>query len=120
LIATNRFLGSLTAAERLAVQLTVVNPRKRFAERIRLHQLAARPTTAVTRPLKDLLHRDGAQCLSLGRGAGYIQPVRRDDSPRSWHIGGWAGACVKEAVSRRVVVGPRQEKDKPGSYSWRR
>jgi NADH dehydrogenase FAD-containing subunit len=61
-----------------------------------------------------------AQCLSLGRGAGYIQPVRRDDSPRPWHIGGWAGARVKEAVCRRVVEGPSQEKDKPGSYSWRR
>ena len=61
-----------------------------------------------------------AQCLSLGRRAGYIQPARRDDSPRSWHIGGWAGARIKEAVCRRVVEGPGQEKDKPGSYSWRR
>jgi NADH dehydrogenase FAD-containing subunit len=41
LIATNRFLGSLTDQERATVRLTVVNPRDDFVERIRLHELAA-------------------------------------------------------------------------------
>jgi NADH dehydrogenase FAD-containing subunit len=56
LIATNRLLGSLTHSERSRVEVTVVNPRDDFVERIRLHQLAAGSRTSVTRPLKDLLH----------------------------------------------------------------
>jgi NADH dehydrogenase FAD-containing subunit len=58
LIATNRFLGSLTEEERATVRLTVVNPRDDFVERIRLHQLAAGSRATVTRPLETLLHPD--------------------------------------------------------------
>ena len=65
LIATNRFLGSLTDEERATVHLTVVNPRDDFVERIRLHQLAAGSRPTVTRPLTTLLHPDAR----LVRGA---------------------------------------------------
>src|SRR4028119_1036845 len=56
LIATNRFLGSLTDDERALVHLTVVNPRDEFVERIRLHQLAAGSLSTGARPPADLLH----------------------------------------------------------------
>lgn len=56
LIATNRFLGSLTHEERAGVRLTVVNPREDFVERIRLHQLAAGSVSSVTTPLATLVH----------------------------------------------------------------
>ena len=74
LIATNRFLGSLTAAERERVQLTVVNPRDQFVERIRLHQLAAGDRTTVSRPLAELLHQDAD--VLVGR-VERIDPRRR-------------------------------------------
>jgi NADH dehydrogenase FAD-containing subunit len=60
LIATNRFLGSLTDDERARVHLSVVNPRDEFVERIRLHQLAAGSLPTVARPLTGLLHPDAA------------------------------------------------------------
>ena len=51
MIATNRFLGSLTGPERQRTSVTVVNPRSEFVERIRLHELAAGSRTSVTIPL---------------------------------------------------------------------
>jgi NADH dehydrogenase len=60
-----------------------------------------------------------AQCLSLGRKRGYIQPVHPDDSPRRVHIGGRLGAKVKEAVCRNAVDAPTKESAEPGTYSWR-
>jgi NADH dehydrogenase FAD-containing subunit len=56
------------------------------------------------------------QCISLGRGNGYIQLVRADDTPRRLHLAGRVGAVVKERVCRMVVSGPRKEATKPGSY----
>jgi NADH dehydrogenase FAD-containing subunit len=56
LIATNRFLGSLTHEERRRIAVTVVNPRAEFVERIRLHQLVAGSRDTVTTPLAELLH----------------------------------------------------------------
>jgi hypothetical protein len=56
------------------------------------------------------------QCISLGRRAGYVQPVRRDDSPRAWHLGGRLGAVVKESVCSMVLEAPRKERTRPGSY----
>ena len=56
LIATNRFLGSLTDEERGRVELTVVNPRAGFVERIRLHELAAGSRESVSTPLGHVLH----------------------------------------------------------------
>src|SRR4028119_2467458 len=73
LIATNRFLGSLTDEQRATIHVTVVNPRDDFGERIRLHQLAAGSRTTVTRPLATLLHPDAR----LLRGtATHIDPDR--------------------------------------------
>lgn len=57
-MATNRFLGSLDAAQRRHVTVTVVNPRDDFVERIRLHQLAAGSISSVSRPLMTVLHPD--------------------------------------------------------------
>jgi NADH dehydrogenase len=56
-------------------------------------------------------------CISLGRRVGYIQLVRRDDSPRQWHLGGRPGAIIKEAVCSMVLEAPRKERTRPGSYS---
>jgi NADH:ubiquinone reductase (H+-translocating) len=55
-IATNRFLGSLTEDERGRVGLRLVNPRATFVERVRLHQLAAGSREEVTIALADMLH----------------------------------------------------------------
>ena len=56
MIATNRFLGSLTEDEQQRITLTVVNERSDFVERIRLHQLAAGSRESVTLPLSGVLH----------------------------------------------------------------
>jgi NADH dehydrogenase len=58
------------------------------------------------------------QCISLGRKKGYIQVVRPDDTPRVLHVGGRAGARVKELICKMVVERPKQEITKPGAYSW--
>jgi NADH dehydrogenase FAD-containing subunit len=60
-----------------------------------------------------------AQCISLGRAHGYVQLVRADDSPRRLHVSGVLGARVKEAVCRRVVEAPAEERIHPGAYTWR-
>jgi NADH dehydrogenase FAD-containing subunit len=59
-IAANRFLGSLTDDERSGIEVRLINPRSRFVERIRLHQLAAGSRADVTRPLAELLHPGAA------------------------------------------------------------
>jgi NADH dehydrogenase FAD-containing subunit len=74
LMATNRFLGSLTPDERAHVQLTVINPRDHFVERIRLHQLAAGSLPSVTKPLGELLHPDA---IVVRGTAEVIDPLRR-------------------------------------------
>ncbi len=61
-LATNRFLASLSDAERGRVRLTVINSRADFVERIRLHELAAGSRRSVTFPLSDILHRE-AHCV---------------------------------------------------------
>ncbi|RLU76982.1 pyridine nucleotide-disulfide oxidoreductase [Streptomyces griseocarneus] len=43
------------------------------------------------------------QCISLGRRDGLIQPVRADDSPRSWVLTGRSAAYVKEQIVRSTV-----------------
>jgi NADH:ubiquinone reductase (H+-translocating) len=60
-----------------------------------------------------------AQCISLGRRQGYIQPVNPDDTARRIHVGGRVGACIKEAICRRVLEGPAAESTQPGTYTWR-
>jgi NADH:ubiquinone reductase (H+-translocating) len=58
------------------------------------------------------------QCISLGRKNGYIQVVRADDTPRPLHVGGRAGAVIKEKICRLVVDSPNKERTSPGTYSW--
>jgi len=67
LIATNRFLGSLTESERNRTTVTVVNPRQDFVERIRLHELAAGSRETVTIPLSSVLHRDARTMIGRAR-----------------------------------------------------
>lgn len=79
MIATNRFLGSLTPDEARRTQVTVVNPRPDFVERIRLHELAAGTRDDVAIPLADVLH-PGARVLvgtATRIGAGTVT-VRTD------------------------------------------
>jgi NADH:ubiquinone reductase (H+-translocating) len=58
------------------------------------------------------------QCISLGRKNGYIQAVRNDDTPRPLHVGGRAGAKIKEKICAMVVDSPTKESTEPGTYSW--
>jgi NADH dehydrogenase FAD-containing subunit len=58
------------------------------------------------------------QCVGLGRNNGYIQVVRADDTPRRLHIGGRAGAAIKNMVCTMVVDAPLKESSKPGAYRW--
>jgi len=57
-----------------------------------------------------------AQCLSLGRKAGYVQLVRADDSPRPLAAGGRLGATAKEAICRMTVDKLRAERARPGAF----
>lgn len=56
--------------------------------------------------------------LAAGRKNGYIQVVRPDDTLRALHLGGWAGAAIKEKICQMVVDSPKKERTSPGSYSW--
>lgn len=58
------------------------------------------------------------QCVSLGRGAGVIQPAHRDDSPRRLSIGGRAAAAIKELVCGTTLWALRREARRPGFYRW--
>lgn len=49
------------------MQVTVVNPRAEFVERIRLHELAAGSRTSVFVPLADSLHRDARLLVGTAR-----------------------------------------------------
>ncbi len=84
-MAANRLLGSLGVPERARVRVTVVNPRRDFVERIRLHELAAGSRSSVLRPLSDVLHPDArllvgaarridwaAQMVAIATGAGEV------------------------------------------------
>lgn len=53
------------------------------------------------------------QCVSLGRGAGYVQTVRADDTSRRWAIGGRPAATVKEQICRGTLRYIRR-----GDYRW--
>jgi NADH:ubiquinone reductase (H+-translocating) len=74
MIATNRFLGSLTEDEKQRTTVTVVNPRPVFVERIRLHQLAAGTRDTVTIPLTGVLHPDAIVVEGQAR---LIDPVAK-------------------------------------------
>lgn len=55
------------------------------------------------------------QCLSLGRHDGFVQLSRSDDTARAGHLGGWAGARVKELVCWGTIEQLRLEARRPGT-----
>ncbi|RDI30632.1 NADH dehydrogenase FAD-containing subunit [Rhodococcus sp. AG1013] len=57
-----------------------------------------------------------AQCMSLGRKAGYLQLVHPDDRPRSVAASGRLGAMIKESICRMTVDKMRAERTRPGAY----
>jgi NADH dehydrogenase len=56
-----------------------------------------------------------AQCISLGRRGGTLQPTHKDDSPMNVYLGGRLAASVKEAICKGTLWGIRREARKPGS-----
>lgn len=66
-MAANRLLSSLTTAERNHVRVTVVNPRSRFVERVRLHEVLAGTVSDVSRPLREILHPDALVVVGEAR-----------------------------------------------------
>jgi len=56
--------------------------------------------------------------LSLGRGDGLIQFMRRDDTPRDRVLTGRAAAAYKEIVSASPIPGIRAERYLPGALRW--
>lgn len=59
-----------------------------------------------------------AQCVSIGRRGGVLQPVTPDDRPRAVAITGWGGKAIKEAICKGTVKWLAREGRKPGSYKW--
>ncbi len=55
------------------------------------------------------------QCLSLGRHDGFVQVSHRDDTARTGHLGGWAGARLKEVVCWGTIEQLRLEARRPGT-----
>ncbi|TXS04798.1 FAD-dependent oxidoreductase [Streptomyces sp. col6] len=62
----------------------------------------------------------GAQCISLGRGAGVFQFGNRSDVAVWFHIGGRLGAKMKEGVCKGIVKHLADEAHKPGGYRLHR
>ncbi|MFJ3835452.1 NAD(P)/FAD-dependent oxidoreductase [Streptomyces sp. NPDC054904] len=58
----------------------------------------------------------GAQCISLGRGAGVFQFADRFDTAIWFKVGGRLGAKLKEVVCTGVVKHLADEADRPGGY----
>ncbi|WP_019631707.1 NAD(P)/FAD-dependent oxidoreductase [Actinomadura atramentaria] len=59
-----------------------------------------------------------AMCLSLGPGAGVFQLARKDEVALRVHIGGRAGAKVKEMTHRAGLGHLVKEAAAPGSHRW--
>ncbi|AFM18918.1 NADH dehydrogenase, FAD-containing subunit [Mycolicibacterium chubuense NBB4] len=74
-----------------------------------LARMAGETAAAVSVPMS-------AQCISIGRRGGTLQFQRRDDSPTGIHIGGRAGALIKEQVCRFTLKWLSGEAAEPGSY----
>ncbi|WP_194818230.1 NAD(P)/FAD-dependent oxidoreductase [Nocardia sp. XZ_19_385] len=55
--------------------------------------------------------------ISLGRRSGAVQPSRRDDTARNFHLGGRVAALLKETACRATIAGIRKEARKPGALS---
>ncbi|UGQ13796.1 FAD-dependent oxidoreductase [Yinghuangia sp. ASG 101] len=60
------------------------------------------------------------QCISLGRRAGIFQFAHRYDVALWFHVGGRAGAKLKESVCKGIVGHLSGEAAKPGSYRLHR
>ncbi|WP_418960252.1 NAD(P)/FAD-dependent oxidoreductase [Streptomyces tritici] len=56
------------------------------------------------------------QCLSLGRRYGLFQVAAKDDTPKSYYLGGAPAAKLKEFICRATVKQLADEARKPGAY----
>ncbi|WP_183407260.1 NAD(P)/FAD-dependent oxidoreductase [Nocardioides marmorisolisilvae] len=114
MMATNRFLGSLTEEERSRTVVTVVNPKPVFVERIRLHEVAAGSRNAVTIPLAWLLHADAE--VVVGRAelidtvAREVLVVSDDEDLRLpydyllYAVGSFASTAIEGAAEHAYVI----------------
>jgi NADH dehydrogenase len=59
-----------------------------------------------------------AQCLSLGRRAGVLQLVNKDDTAKNLHMGGRTGALLKEFICKGIPWQLTKEAKKPGAHTW--
>ncbi|WP_371664297.1 NAD(P)/FAD-dependent oxidoreductase [Streptomyces sp. NBC_00280] len=59
-----------------------------------------------------------ATCISLGRRAGVFQLMSKDDTAKSYHLGGRSGAKIKELICRSVPWQLSYEARKPGARTW--
>ncbi|MCX5376718.1 hypothetical protein [Streptomyces sp. NBC_00091] len=57
-----------------------------------------------------------AQCISLGRRDGIIQPVRTDDSAHRLVITGRPAARINEWINRYTLNSLHAERRRPGTY----
>jgi NADH dehydrogenase FAD-containing subunit len=58
------------------------------------------------------------QCISLGRRAGLFQFAHKNDIATTFHLGGRAGAKLKEFVCSGTVKQLAYEAHQPGSFTW--
>jgi NADH dehydrogenase len=58
------------------------------------------------------------QCISLGRRAAVFQLAHKNDIARGVHVGGRAGARLKEYFCSSAFEELRKEARKPGAFSW--
>lgn len=59
-----------------------------------------------------------AQCLSLGRRAGVLQLVNKDDTAKNFHASGRTGALLKELICKGIPWQLSKEAKKPGTHTW--
>lgn len=121
-MAANRILSSLKAAERPLVQVTVVNPRSDFVQRIRLHEVAAGTVAAATFPLTDVLHTRAkivvGTAIQIDPDARIID-VERDGGIRSlpystlvYAVGSQSAVAVPGARDHALPLAGRDDADR--------
>nr|WP_181719682.1 hypothetical protein [Nocardia gipuzkoensis] len=119
------YAGTLAANHlrmRTDVDITLVNPRPTFIDRIRLHQFVSGTGDAAVD--YGTLLGEGIDlaligtCISLGRHAGIRQLARKDDTAVSLYLGGRVGARIKEVTCKIGIGKIRREARKPGSLIW--
>ncbi len=59
-----------------------------------------------------------ATCISLGRRAGVFQLMGKDDTAKSYYLGGRSGAKIKELICRSIPWQLSYEARKPGVRTW--